>query len=769
MSRAATVGVAIITRNNLASLQKLLNQVSGFDQVVVVDTGSRDGTLKYVRGLGPPFECHQFAWRPRPAGYALDEWGFSAARNESFTHLKTTHAAWFDSDDSIVSTAGGQRSIPSAEETAAAFKKLASEGPETDLWLVDYVYATDEFGNPVSVVGTQRMARLDVGWRWHFPIHEILMPATKPISEIKAVAVSDLRVLHQPGDVEGSARRNRPMLRAWLRQLQKVGGPERDLSRARFLVGRALRGEGKFTKAAHWMLSQYLAKHPAVTPEDKWEGWMEVARNLFDADDNEGARHAALQAMGVCPRLPDAYVLLAEVKTRLGERPGDIIKLVEIAESCANESHGTHESNPLLTTFNVAQMAAESHFRMGHYREALARADRAIALRPTAERARRVWEQSADAASKQIASAPALSASGAEPLADRTDAPSPVFVVSSGRCGSTLVSNMLRLHPDILSLSEFMIMLLPGGFAGGHAPIAGPQFWSTLSTPRKRMSLMYKNDIVFDEVLYRPGPGRRFTAETGVPPILLTALPHLTDDPEALYDEIHDFVMAQGAHLIGQHYLLLFDWLRERFGRKVWVERSGSSLVHMDEMLATFPDARFVHLYRDGRECAISMAHHSAFRLSIITGEMMKHIGIDPFNSDDPPHGEVPPELRPFMPESFDREAFWRYDVPLERLGESWAAQEHRGIELLGQIPPERTFQLRYENLVNDTKGQLTNLMRFIGLDDPSDEYLERAASIIRIKPPAWPNLPDGQRERLDAACRPAMGLLYGAGILAPV
>ena len=31
----------------------------------------------------------------------------------------------------------------------------------------------------------------------------------------------------------------------------------------------------------------------------------------------------------------------------------------------------------------------------------------------------------------------------------------PVIVLSSGRCGSTMLSDMLNLHPDILSISEF--------------------------------------------------------------------------------------------------------------------------------------------------------------------------------------------------------------------------------------------------------------------------------------------------------------------------
>ena len=31
----------------------------------------------------------------------------------------------------------------------------------------------------------------------------------------------------------------------------------------------------------------------------------------------------------------------------------------------------------------------------------------------------------------------------------------PTFVVGTGRCGSTMLSNMLREHPKVLSLSEF--------------------------------------------------------------------------------------------------------------------------------------------------------------------------------------------------------------------------------------------------------------------------------------------------------------------------
>ncbi|HXC78244.1 MAG TPA: glycosyltransferase, partial [Candidatus Acidoferrum sp.] len=140
MPERATIGAAIITKDDLPKLRELLDQLKALDQVVVVDTGSRDGTRAHVKSLGPPFELHDFTWRPRPDGHGPNEWGFAAARNESFRHLKTTHIIWLDSDDTVELLVDGKRLTPSAETTAAAFRKLAGNAPKTDVFLMDYLY-----------------------------------------------------------------------------------------------------------------------------------------------------------------------------------------------------------------------------------------------------------------------------------------------------------------------------------------------------------------------------------------------------------------------------------------------------------------------------------------------------------------------------------------------------------------------------------------------------------------------------------------------------
>ena len=54
-----------------------------------------------------------------------------------------------------------------------------------------------------------------------------------------------------------------------------------------------------------------------------------------------------------------------------------------------------------------------------------------------------------------------------EMTADARTAWPGVIVVSTGRCGSTMLSNMLRLNPEILSLSEFFSLLMPDPLRSG--------------------------------------------------------------------------------------------------------------------------------------------------------------------------------------------------------------------------------------------------------------------------------------------------------------
>jgi hypothetical protein len=344
--------------------------------------------------------------------------------------------------------------------------------------------------------------------------------------------------------------------------------------------------------------------------------------------------------------------------------------------------------------------------------------------------------------------------------ADAGTARAAVFVVSTGRCGSTMLSNMLRLNRDILSLSEFFSLLMPDPFPPGEMDAAA--YWRLLTAPWTFFRHTYQLGLRAPEFLYAPRPGGRFTPATGIPPILVTVLPHLSDDPEGLYDEVEAFVAGlTPAPVAGQHRRL-FGWLSERLDTRVWVERSGSSLLYISQLAELFRDAKFVHLYRDGRECAYSFSRHPLYRLAAVSMMLGSRLGTSPYMSDDPPVKQVPPDLRAFMPETFDHDAFRRLEVPVTQTGQFWSDMIMPALDVLARLPSERVLQLSYEDLVAEPRQALLRLARFAGLPHVDPGWLDRAVRLAERRSPRWPSLPEEQIDELTRVCEPAMRRLYG-------
>src|SRR5690349_16601164 len=144
----------------------------------------------------------------------------------------------------------------------------------------------------------------------------------------------------------------------------------------------------------------------------------------------------------------------------------------------------------------------------------------------------------------------------------------PVFIVGTGRCGSTMLSNFLREHPRVLSVSEFFSTTtdLGGRIAEcfPDEPIDAAALRRIVAGVPPKLATMMRHGVTMPEVLYRPGPGSRFSAERGVPALLQTTLPHLVEDADGLFAEVEDFVASRPVASIGEHYQELFGWLARR-------------------------------------------------------------------------------------------------------------------------------------------------------------------------------------------------------------
>ena len=339
------------------------------------------------------------------------------------------------------------------------------------------------------------------------------------------------------------------------------------------------------------------------------------------------------------------------------------------------------------------------------------------------------------------------------------NAQAPVFIVGTGRCGSTLLSAMLRLNPFVLSLSEFLTFLRPYTFT--QEWLDGAQFWRLLSLPRTAHTVLLRHGFPVEEFVYPRLPAARHRSEAGIPPILLTTLPHLTDDPDALYDELGAVVRTWPTAPLAAQYLRLFDWLRTRFDRQIWVERSGVSLDLMPQLIGRFPTAKFVHLYRDGRECALSMSRHHYFRLAAIGRRLAHLLGADPYDSaDGPAPQDAPAPLRALLPQTFDRAVYSATTLPPALFGAVWSALIAKGLTYLAQLPAERVLSISYASLVAAPRVELRRLMEFIQPGLAPASWLAEAAALVRARSAGWPALPERECRLVERTCRPGTQLL---------
>lgn len=334
----------------------------------------------------------------------------------------------------------------------------------------------------------------------------------------------------------------------------------------------------------------------------------------------------------------------------------------------------------------------------------------------------------------------------------------PVFIVGTGRCGSTLMSNLVRLHPDLLSLSEVFVSFATEGLV--HRQMDGPRFWRLLTeaSPVLRKAINPVRSPV--EFTYEFGPGSPWTMET-LPACLYMTLPHLSEAPDALYRELEPVIKSRPMAPMADQYRFWFDWLADRHGRKVWIERSGNSITMVKALNRLFPDAKFVHIHRDGREVAVSIRNFMPLRVFLHTWTRLKLVGVDllktPFRySDSVLVNTFAPLIGGLMP----ADRFLDMEPSAVETGRFWSAMIEQGMDDLAAIPPYRLHTMTYDDLVERPRETLAAFLDFAGPGLPQEAWLDEAAKIPRASKPKWLDLPAVEIRGLEKAVAPGMARL---------
>ena len=315
-----------------------------------------------------------------------------------------------------------------------------------------------------------------------------------------------------------------------------------------------------------------------------------------------------------------------------------------------------------------------------------------------------------------------------QPDGGETPPQTPIFILSAGRTGSTFLARVIRSHPRILCVSDIIEPVGVVPYFSRTETISGLDFWRILAAPSLKQRIDYWRHKATDELLYLPG-------EDDLVSLLLTyTLPFLSDDPKALYQCVKEAVSSFPPRTPADQLTAFCDYLRDHFGKEIWVERTGGSLPHARQIVETWPEGKYIYNVRHPHETAISMMTGSFFRLYLALTQN--------------------PQL-----EDWD----WDYMPPLAEMGsmlDTWI----RGAETaLENVPRERKQLLRYEDLMQSPAQVLLDLVGFIFEREPDATdraWAEEQSQRVRPAPLRFEQLSRDEQDALAAACRISSALL---------
>lgn len=319
------LSLCMIVRDEETCLERCLLSVREVvDEIVILDTGSRDATKAIAARYADCVE--DYAWQD----------DFSAARNASFALATKPYILWLDADDVI----------DEEQRVKLAALKPRLDG-SIDAVMMPYHYAHDERGGLTMTFERERIVRRGAGFRFEGIVHEAMRVSGHILHE-------DIAVRHTR--VHSAGRRN---LMLYERALERGYALS---ARDAYYYARELAACGE-TERAERAYAAFLAL-PDGWSVNREDAHIERARLLYALGRGREGKKEALDAMAEGTPRAEALCAMGEICLGLGELEAAVF-WYRAALSCETPGDSAAFTNPAAYGYIPAMQLCVIYDRMG--------------------------------------------------------------------------------------------------------------------------------------------------------------------------------------------------------------------------------------------------------------------------------------------------------------------------------------------------------------------------------------------------------------------
>lgn len=342
------ISVYAISKNEEKFVDRWMDSIKDADEVIVLDTGSTDNTVKKLKNRGAKVTVKK-----------IEPWRFDVARNESLDLVSkdTDICICLDLDEVI--------------EDGWREKLENLWNDNVNRLRYNYNWSFDEYGKPAVNFYIEKIHSRN-GYRWTHPVHEVLTYDKE--NEI-SITTDDITVNHYP-DQTKSRSSYLPLL-----ELSVKESPEDD--RNMHYLGREYMYYGKWNEAIDTLI-RHLNLKSATWKDERCASMRFISRCYINLNRYDEARMWLDKAINEAPYLRDPYVERALLEYRL-ENWEDVEKYC--LESLKIDSHQKTYINEVFSwDHTVYDLLSLSYYFRGNNKLALENVNKALEISPNDER-----------------------------------------------------------------------------------------------------------------------------------------------------------------------------------------------------------------------------------------------------------------------------------------------------------------------------------------------------------------------------------------------